>query len=62
MSKELLWSCRIGAASSIPPYADQPMRDAIRKAYTELTGEEPDFIYSGWGEPLTEEEKTKIKE
>ncbi|TVM31217.1 hypothetical protein DQK91_19095 [Oceanidesulfovibrio marinus] len=33
------------------------MREAVADAYRDLTGSEPDFIFSGWGEELTEGER-----
>lgn len=41
----------------IPVGADQPMRKAVALAYKELTGKDPDFIFSGWGGELTDLEK-----
>ena len=51
-----IWTCKIGRAGNKPSGADAPMRDAIAAAYRTLTGEEPDFIFSGWGGSLTEGE------
>jgi hypothetical protein len=53
------WGCKIGEvdASKLPPGADFPMREAIERAYTELTGEPPAFIFSGWAAELTEGER-----
>ncbi|MCZ6775239.1 MAG: hypothetical protein O7D34_02140 [Ignavibacteria bacterium] len=57
-----LWSCKIGEVSNkkVPKGADKPMRDAVRKAYKELTGEEPKFIVSGWGAQLTKAERDAV--
>ena len=33
------------------------MRQAITKAYRELTGEDPEFIFSGWAGELDEIER-----
>jgi hypothetical protein len=52
-----IWYCKIGDADNLPDGADWPMRQAIHKAYLELTGEEPRFLFSGWGASLTKEEK-----
>ena len=51
-----IWSCKIGGCddSQVPCGGDLPMRHAIRRAYLELTGVEPRFIFSGWGQELTE--------
>ena len=57
-----IWTCKIGEKfhRNLPSGADAPMRNAVRKAYLELTGEEPDFIFSGWGGSLTKGERTVI--
>lgn len=54
-----IWTCKIGEIfhKELPKASDTPMRTAIRKAYLELTGSEPDFIFSGWGGELTEGER-----
>ena len=50
-----IWSCKIGLITqgSLPSGSDVPMRQAIEKAYRELTGHEADFCFSGWGAELT---------
>jgi hypothetical protein len=58
---ELIWSCKIGAASQIPPNSDAPMRAAVVHAYYELTGEYPNFIFSGWGDKLTDVEEEALE-
>lgn len=53
-----IWECKIGAfGGSLEMGSDSPMRKAVRKAYKELTGEEPNFVFSGWGAELTPEEQ-----
>lgn len=54
-----IWSCKIGEvdATLLPDGADFPMRKAIVEAYERLTGQEPDFMFSGWGAELTEGER-----
>lgn len=55
-----IWRCKIGeniGPNSLPSGADAPMRQAVKKAYKELTGLEPDFIFSGWGSELTDGER-----
>ena len=58
-----IWGCKIGEvdASKLPSGADAPMRQAIAKAYFELTGEHPKFCFSGWGETLTESERAAVE-
>lgn len=53
-----VWGCKLGVArrSELPDGADAPMRTAVERAYRELTGQEPDFCFSGWGEVLDEGE------
>lgn len=59
-----IWDCKIGEAdvSRLPDGADGPMRIAVKKAYEELTGVEPDFIFSGWGGELTEAERAVVED
>lgn len=58
-----IWSCKIGELSdedlkaAYGGGADAPMRLAAYRAYKEVTGREPDFIFSGWGAELTEGER-----
>lgn len=54
-----IWTCKIGEtlARLLPSGADAPMRAAVERAYVNLTGREPDFLFSGWGGELTEAER-----
>ena len=54
-----IWDCKIGEIdeAKLPSGSDAPMRNAVRRAYKELTGEEPKFIFSGWGAELTDTER-----
>jgi len=54
-----IWNCKIGEIDSryLKDGADLPMREAVRKAYTQVTGQEPLFIFSGWAGQLTEAER-----
>ena len=56
-----IWSCKIGECASVPEGADHPMRKAIERAYEEITGEKPVFIFSGWGAELTEPERAVVE-
>jgi hypothetical protein len=49
------WMCRIGETRNVKHGADLPMREIVSAGYFALTGEEPDFIFSGWGDELPEE-------
>jgi hypothetical protein len=57
-----IWSCKIGEvdAARLPPGSDFPMRRAVEAAYHEITGIWPDFIFSGWGAELDENEREVI--
>jgi hypothetical protein len=56
-----IWECKIGEVANIQNGADGPMRDAVYAAYCELTGQAPDFIFSGWGAELTEGERAVVE-
>lgn len=58
------WSCKIGevARGKLEGGADWPMRKAVAAAYHELTGEEPLFIFSGWGSELDERERAVVED
>jgi hypothetical protein len=56
-----IWSCKIGETASVPSGADLPMREAVARAYEEITGESPVFIFSGWGAELTEPERAVVE-
>lgn len=62
MKTEKIWKCKIGGlCEELPHGSDIPMRDAIREAYKKLTGEEPEFIFSGWAAELTESEREVVE-
>ena len=56
---EKIWACKIGGnlTKDLPRGSDLPMRIAIGKAYRELTGEDPEFIFSGWAGELDQYER-----
>ncbi len=58
-----IWSCKIGEidAQFLPAGADFPMREAVAKAYRELTGRGADFCFSGWGAELTEVQRAVVE-
>lgn len=58
-----IWTCKIGEVPSaaLPDGADAPMRDAVARAYAAVTGEEPLFIFSGWGGALDESERAVVE-
>jgi hypothetical protein len=59
-----LWYCKIGQTPRrlLPNGADAPMREAVREQFRRLTGKWPDFIFSGWGQRLTESEQAAADE
>jgi hypothetical protein len=60
-SARTIWECKIGgSAAHLPNGADYPMRRAIERAYREITGEDPEFIFSGWGAQLTESQEAVV--
>lgn len=58
------WSCRIGEIprDKLGGGLDAPMRDAVERAYREVTGEEPKFVFSGWGGGLSPGERAVVEE
>jgi hypothetical protein len=56
-----VWYCKIGEGTPLKEGADFLMRRAIEAAYREITGEWPDFIFSGWGAELTEGERAVVE-
>ena len=62
--KMKMWDCKIGDVPEevLPSGADLLMRKAVSKAYLELTGKEPNFLFSGWGCTLTEDEFVVVEE
>ena len=57
------WACKIGEVdpSLVPRGGDFPMRRAVEKAYHDLTGEWPQFIFSGWGAELDQAERAVVE-
>lgn len=57
---ERIWTCKIGAQQG--QLKDEHFRSAVIQAYQELTGMEPDFIFSGWDGVLTEPERAVVED
>lgn len=59
-----IWECKIGEADDalLPAGCDLPMRKAVARAYKEITGQDPNFIFSGWGAELTVIERELVDE
>ena len=63
--RDAIWECKIGEADRekhLGGGMDLPMRKAVAAAYREITGEDPDFIFSGWGGSLTEGERAVVED
>lgn len=58
-----IWTCKVGCLKEIdlPNAADLPMREAIAKAFLEITGQECEFLFSGWGGSLDKFELAVVK-
>lgn len=56
------WTCKIGEVPSycIQDGGDMPMRLAVMRAYKEITGHNPKFVFSGWGGELDAEERAVV--
>ena len=59
-----VWACKIGVRGELPlpPGADAPMRQAIQRAFRQLTGYDADFCFSGWGGQLDEAERAVVEQ
>ena len=61
-----IWQCKIGLKPGkscvLPGGCDFPMREAVQSAFKTITGQEPDFLFSGWGAELTQGEKEVVGE
>ena len=60
--KEQIWSCKIGVVDVdiLLDGADAPLRKAVEKAFIELTGKEPTFLFSGWNAELDRFEREAV--
>jgi hypothetical protein len=58
---KMIWECKIGEVDAIGSGMDSPMRAAVAKAYHEITGEHPKFLFSGWSGELTEPERAVVE-
>ena len=63
MKKETMWFCKIGVIGGayLPSGADGPMRQAIVQAFKEITGQDAEFIFSGWGNSLSDVERAIVQ-
>lgn len=53
-----VWYCKVGklGQKELLEGCDFPMRQAIKNAYYQITGEWPDFCFSGWNTDMTKTE------
>lgn len=60
---DTVWTCKIGSLGNVPlpRGADGPMRDAVSDAYHKLTGQDRQFLFSGWGGDLTPVERAIVE-
>jgi hypothetical protein len=57
-----IWTCKVGEAGVLSESGlDFPMRQAVAAAFKEITGSEPDYIFSGWRGELTEPERAVVE-
>ena len=60
----VVWSCKIGISPgtevALPGGCDLPMREAVEKAFKEVTGLEEEFTFSGWGDKLNPGEQAVL--
>lgn len=61
-ARERVYSCKIGGTVALEPGAAGRMRNAIEQAYREITGREPEFMFDGWGDTLTEGERAVVED
>lgn len=63
MMDKKMWHCEIGEVDGdkIPMGGDYPMRVAVAKAFKDLTGEDNIFIFSGWGNKLSEGRRAVVE-
>ena len=55
-----IWTCKVGGNAEIAIGDDAPMRLAVEKAYRELTGQDPAFLFSGWAGTLNKYEQEVV--
>lgn len=57
------WACKIGEVDPalVPDGADLPMRRAVKEAFTAITGEQAEFVFSGWAATLDETERAVVE-
>jgi hypothetical protein len=58
--ERFVWECAVGGKDPVivPSGGDFPMRQAVEKAFFDLTGKHPEMCYSGWGRKFTDKAQT----
>ena len=61
--KNAIWFCKIGEADrrTLPTGSDWPMRQAVERAYREITGQDAEFTFSGWAGRLNKAERDLVE-
>lgn len=59
-----VWECAVGGRSPVivPNGGDFPMRQAVEKAFFDLTGQNPEMCYSGWGRKFTDKVSPAVQD
>lgn len=59
---ERIWFCKIGGelAVELADGVDLPMRQAVERAFKEITGVDAEFTFSGWCGQLDEYERAVV--
>lgn len=57
-----IWECKVGEVDKekLPFGSDLPMRNAVEECYYSLTGEYPQFNFSGWAGELDDIERSIV--
>ncbi len=60
--KDPVWKCKVGLLGEVdlPDGPDLPMREAVQRAFKELTGVDAQFVFSGWGGELSDMERSIV--
>ena len=60
-----IWYCKVGSrniSAVLPGGSDSPMRDVVEEEFKRITGDYPQFCFSGWGQALNEGELAAVQE
>ena len=59
-----VWECKIGLTkekmAKLPRGSDSPMREAVEQMFRNITGQDADFCFSGWGAELDDAQQWVI--